>query len=184
MLQGIAYRRLQISVSTQGLPTPPQIPLAEGTLTISGYEAPENGNYLSHTLPTCSHPLFARARPVDALSQQITLPIQNYQTLITQGSQKIAEHIKDPENDRGILVAPVGLRDMLEDFIYQQLFPPDITNNLKRFQDPDTGQVNIVIVIRGQDNFSRWQNRLNRLVGSTHFMKDRSTWEIKKMMEK
>ncbi|QQR80675.1 MAG: hypothetical protein IPJ69_00450 [Deltaproteobacteria bacterium] len=69
---------------------------------------------------------------------------------------------------------------MLEEFIDQQLFPPDITNNLKRFQDPDTGQVNIVIVIRGQDNFSRWQNRLNRLVGSTHFMKDRSTWEIKK----
>lgn len=99
---------------------------------------------------------------------------ERYQSYVENGADLIT-HQLESYRDRGLIVSPVGSRDMLGEFIERELTREERHSALRHLSNR-----NVMIVVQGNENFERWQRRLDRIFETENIVgadSKRSLWE-------
>lgn len=92
---------------------------------------------------------------------------------LENGADRIA-HALESHRDRGLIVSPVGTREVLDVFLERQLNLAPAHRNMRRLRSSS-----ILIVAHGLDNVARLRTRMNRVFSvdeDLNFFSDRTTW--------
>ncbi|MBI4125165.1 MAG: hypothetical protein HY609_06855 [Deltaproteobacteria bacterium] len=100
------------------------------------------------------------------------IPSRRYSRFLDESLERLIDHLEQGVSDRGLIVSPLGLRDLTEAFLERLLRRPHSGPVQQALVEKET-----VLIVQGKENFKRWQGRLSRLTGETIQDKEQAIFE-------
>ena len=111
-----------------------------------------------------------------------TSPLTSHSSFLREGVLSLIHQINS-HHDRGLIASPVGVRDTFETFL--RLLHTETQRDLafSPLRPQTLKNRKILIITRGQDNFTRWQTRLNEIFQDSAeiFNQDRFLWNSERL---
>lgn len=123
-----------------------------------------------------SQPMITGIDPVGGSGVKLT-PQQRqerYQRYIQESVGRILNHFQTGDHDRGLLVSPIGLRDITQELLRRLVIAGSGQMLLPRVQDK-----RILLIVQGQENRERWRTRLEKALALPREpgLRERDIWQ-------